>query len=316
MLNEKYYSGRLKIIFLESYKEQKALQSKLNFNKSYFRKIYNERQYLNKLYINYFINVKNKKIYFFSRHYIGYSLGMIERLRLCNEVIYIPDSAADGLPTKNKFPTNFKDIIRLFIYKLIFSSKTSLITIEHEKTTFISNKHLNILTDRIIKRKNRDSRLKEINLMNFNLFPEKKYDVLYFGHNALNVRSSREDMEKTLEDVYNILLKHFPKEKIAYKLHPGRDNDLSMKFGDKIASYIPAEFLINNNVKIYITPYSSALSQVKNQLCISLIDLIPTQNERLKKYIKNRIKKMSVGKLHFPKTYTEFEMIIQKSIYV
>ena len=120
-------------------------------------------------------------------------------------------------------------------------------------------------------------------------------------------------MVQTLQDVYDILLKYFPKEKIGYKLHPGRENDLFMEFGNKIENYIPAEFLFNEKVKIIITPYSSALSHIENKLCISLIDLIPNKNQKLKVYIKDRLKKMSVGKLKFPKTLKDFEKLIKKS---
>ena len=238
---------------------------------------------------------------------------MINRLRSKNKVIFIPDKAADGLPLKNKFPTNTRDFVKSIIYKLIYSSKASLITIEHEKTTFISNRHLNMLTDKIIGKNQRDLELNKIDLASFNLFTDKKYEILYLGHNAYNIRSSKKDMIETLQKVYDIVLQYFPKEKVGYKLHPGRENDISMEFGCEIEDYIPAEFLFNEYVKIYITPYSSAISNMNDKLCISLIDLIPTKNHRLKEYIKGRLNNMSIGKLHFPKTLIDFEKLMKIS---
>ena len=43
-----------------------------------------------------------------------------------------------------------------------------------------------------------------LNMNQFKLFNKTQYDTLYLGHNALNIRSSKKEWERTLMDIYDI----------------------------------------------------------------------------------------------------------------
>jgi len=272
--------------------------------------IIGERVYLKTLYKKYFSNVINTKVFFFSRHYTGYLFYFINKLSYKNKIIYIPDPAADLLPTKTSYIESVNNIIKIIVFKIIFGRKIITVKFMEEFIPSMSTNYIKKITSRMISRKERDRMLVLLDKREFAIYNEFNYDVLYFGHNAKNIRSSRSEWEKILNDIFNILKKYYPEKKIRIKLHPARESDISINVGILVDKYIPAEFLYNRKVKVYITPYSRSLSNLKNGLTISLIDLIPTNNLQYKSKIKERFKKMSYLDHYFPETLDEFENIL------
>jgi len=61
------------------------------------------------------------------------------------------------------------------------------------------------------------------------------------------------------------LSKYFPENEIARKYHPHSPGDKTMiKTGDVLPDFIPAEFLYNDNVKIYLSLFSGSIANVEN----------------------------------------------------
>ena len=165
--------------------------------------------------------------------------------------------------------------------------------------------------DKIISISERENMINSLHIDKYNIWNKEEFSVLFFGHNALNIRSSKTEFEKSLNEVFNILCKYFKENKIASKYHPGRKNDTITTRGVILDDYIPSEFLYSNSTKLYISIYSSSLASIDNGVVISLIDLIANKDSKHKEEVKKRLIDMSKVQIKFPSTFGDFEKIVK-----
>lgn len=314
LLNKRSLDNKINVLYIERYNTEKPIKRNIWYLIFFLSHLLKEKKYLNTFYNTHLRKYNNTTLYFFSRHFTDYSFSFIDKLKLKNDLIYIPDKAADLLPEDSSYPNNIYEFMRLLICKIIYTKNAVLIDVVGEKVISISSKYLDRYTFRRISRKKRDIIIESLNMNQFKLFNKAQYDVLYLGHNALNIRSSKKEWEKTLMAIYDVLRKYIPENKIASKMHPGRINDISVNMGKELDPCIPAEFLFNENIKIYITPYSSSISTLKNGIVISLIDMIPTNNYELRSKYKERFKAMGLIDYYFPSSVNDFEGLLKSII--
>jgi len=303
-ISKTVYENKIKIKFIARY------QSKTSSLSSKLFEIVKEKAFLTNQFNVHFKNIKNYSIYFSSRHFSDYGFFIINNLAINNKIIYIPSPDADLLPTKRKISFKPKQIANFIINKFIFGYRISQSEYISHIFPFMDNSFFNKNVNKIFSITERENMISQLDLNKFKIWNEEKFEVLYFGHNALNIRSSKIVFKKIMNEVFNILSKYFKENKIASKYHPGRVNDTIIKKGTILDNYIPSEFLYSNSIKLYISIYSSSLASIKNGTVISLIDLIPTENSKLKEEVKKRLIDMSRVKIKFPSTLNEFEKII------
>ncbi len=309
-ISEKVYNNDIKIEFIKRYKSKSnSLKNKLLIPKLF--DIVREKKYLANQFNVYFKNAINCSVYFSSRHFSDYGFYIISRLAKNNKIIYIPSPDADLLPKKRKISFKPKRLANLMINKLIFGIGISETEYISHIFPFMDDSFMKKNVDEMVRIPERENMINNLEMNKFKLWNKEQFNVLYFGHNALNIRSSKYEFEKLLNEVFNILCKYFKKNKIASKYHPGRENDTIIKKGIILDDYIPSEFLYSNSTKLYISIYSSSLASIDNGVVISLIDLIANKDSNLKEEVKKRLIDMSKVQIKFPVSLDEFEDIVK-----
>ena len=309
-ISEKVYNNDIKIKFIERFQTKSNKSEKFFFISKLFE-IFREKKYLANQFNIHFKNIKNNSIYFSSRHFSDYGFYIINYLAKNNKIIYIPSPDADLLPTTRKISFKPKRLINLMLNKFIFGVRISETEYISHIFPFMDNYFIKKNVDKTISISERENMINCLSMEKFNIWNKEEFSVLFFGHNALNIRSSKTEFEKSLDEVFNILCKYFKENKIASKYHPGRVNDTIVRKGVILDDYIPSEFLYSNSTKLYISIYSSSLASIDDGVVISLIDLIANKDLNLKEEVKKRLIDMSKVKIKFPRTLGEFEKIVK-----
>ena len=126
-----------------------------------------------------------------------------------------------------------------------------------------------------------------------------KFSVIYFDKDMLRDNLCDKFLyDDELKSIFDLLLKYINKDDLAKKYKPGRTTKLNKKrinYGVIIDDYVPAEFLINSNVKLYLGMTSMAMANIEKGNIISLVNLVsyldPLKEEKI--YSKFRKKKTS-----------------------
>jgi len=311
-VNKKLSYNQISIIYIARYQKHIARTNNIINNLSYLLPdLIGERRHLRDTYTRYFAELSGAQIHFFSQYFADYIYYLLKRLSKSNRLVHIPDPAADLLLKDSAVPTNIIDLARLAIMKLVFG--WDLVMSKHLGNWFpyIPDKFFQKKAIEVIRRDKRDEMLREIDLSKFQVFNVNDYDVIYFCQNALMIRQSRETFKRELAEIFRIICKYFPENKIAVKYHPRGNSDKTIiNAGDVLEDFIPAECLYSENVKMYLTPYSTSIANVERGLAVSLIDLISVKNEKVRQNAKERLLEISNTEILFPKSLDEFEMIV------
>tara|TARA_B100000131_G_scaffold120951_1_gene117979 strand:+ start:18162 stop:19232 length:1071 start_codon:yes stop_codon:yes gene_type:complete len=307
-ISKTIYKNKIKIKFIARYQSK---TSSLSFK---LFEIVKEKAFLTNQFNEYFKNTKNSIIYFSSRHFSDYGFFIINRLAKNNKIIYIPSPDADLLPLKKKVLLKPKQLFKLLSLKLTFGYNIKAGEYISHFFPFIDDRFLKKKVDKIFTFQERDKMINQLNINKFKIWNKNTYDVIYFGHNALNIRLSKVSFENILNQIFNELCKNFEEKKIASKYHPGRKNDTIINKGIIIDDYVPSELINTNKTKLYISIYSSSLATVENGFAISLIDLIPNKDPKHKEEVKKRLIDMSKVEIKFPTNIEEFKFILSKVI--
>ena len=79
---------------------------------------------------------------------------------------------------------------------------------------------------------------------------------------------------------------------------------------DILPSFIPAEFLNSEQVKVYLSPWSSSIANMEKGTAVSLINLISFRDGKVKESIREQLTKMSRTEILFPESLDEFDEIL------
>lgn len=145
---------------------------------------------------------------------------------------------------------------------------------------------------------------------------QDKIDVastLFLSEDLVSLdRVSVSDMENVMSKLHDIL----DKFKFSVKPHPRLSTLYSgFEHADVLPSFIPSEFILNENIKTIIGIESLSLltsvQQTKAQV-ISILDLFNYKDKSIQDSIRNWLMVESNNKILFPKTFEELETLITK----
>lgn len=226
----------------------------------------------------------------------------------------------DGL-SRVKLKT-FKDHIRLLRLKLIYGHELSLICVIIANGTYISDLFMQNYVNDVIEQKESQKLIKSLNYNRFNIFNKYKYRLIYFDQGYIG----RDDVinsqlfKKRMKTIFKVIKKYFNNDEIGIKYHPGDNSAKNWhNVGMEIDRSIPAEYLYNKRVNIYLSFSSGSIGNIgkyKNEkgVVVSLVDYIFNKNEARRTKTKKAILDKSYSKIMFPKSIQEFEKIVVNTL--
>ena len=319
MINEKVFHSTINLIYFDRYHPRRLKNS--GFRKIFYilPDILEERRYLKKIFDKHFAELKGCEVFFFGRGFSSYVFYLVKKLSQRNKIIYFPDSSY--MVSKSKYvpvkysPTNISDLIGLIILKLTYGWDIAMGKLPHTNGfSFMSDNFMKKKVSRIIEGEERNELMKDLDLSRFKIFDVANYSIIYFDENLIECGYVDKDIFRAeLNRIFSILNKYFPEKEIARKYHPCYPGDKTIiKVGDILPDFIPAEWLYNENVKVYLGIYSTSIANVEKGMVISIIDLITFKNDEIKTRLKEVLIQRSKSKILFPSSLDEFEKILAK----
>ncbi len=317
-INDKVFHSAIDIKFIEAYRPRNSKSSgwpgKL-FN--VFWNIWGERRYLKAAYDLNMAGIQQADVYFFRRYFCGNEYFWLNKLKRKNSLIFMPSLSYDYLGIKKAPPANLWELAHLLRWKLAYSSGIAMS--RHPLgllVPYIPDEFLEKNVSRIIDGEDREKMLRELDMQAFRVFSADRYDVMYFHDDLITSGyiTDSSSFNKLLVDIFELLGRYFPENRIGRKFHPSiAEGEMEKPFGIRIPDYIPAEFLFNDNVKVYLGISSMALANVENGQVVSLIDMVTFKDEATGKGLKDIITRAGKTAILFPRTLEEFERIIEKA---
>ena len=323
-INEKVFHNTIEIIYFDLFKSEptKVKNNTLSRGSQAIVSTIKKRRYNRNLYNKYLAEIKGSEIYFFTRFYVPYNLYFLKKLSKNNKLIYmyisrkrtfqeLDEGYGEGL-SKIKID-NIRDLLHLIKLKIEYGFDSTMIRIIIHKVPYIPDKFMKQKVYKIISEEESKKLLGSFDYRQFNVFDVTKYSIIYFDQRYF-YRDNFVDTEifqKEIDAIFNILSKYFTNDEIAIKYHPGDYTDKNkIKIGTILDSFIPAEFLYSDNVKMYLSFSSGSLGNVEKGLAVSLVDIITYKTEEIRKKVKAAILNKSHTDIIFPKSLSEFENIV------
>jgi len=243
---------------------------------------------------------------------ISYSFYILKRLSGVNKLVFMPDEAWDILLVDKYTPANIVDLVGLVMLKLTFGWNIVLGKLPYMKgIPSMPDAFINRKLAKVIDREERSEVMKSFDWSRFQIFDASNYSVIYFDGPLLNGITDDDPHKREFTEIFNILGKYFPEKEIACKDYPTCSGDVSrMEITNVIEGFIPAEFLYNDKVKMYLGINSCAIANAEKGLAVSIIDLITWRSEELKDQLKEVLIQSSKSTILFPKSLEEFERIV------
>lgn len=316
VINERVFHNTINIVYFESYQGrmaggnriEKALRLLLDIL------ILRERQYLKAIFNRYFAELRGAEVFFFNKRFSTYSFYLLKKLSKGNRLVYIYSRSDAGLIRKVT-PINIAELVNLIIWRLVYGRDIVMGELPYWKgIPCMPDKFLNENVDKVIDREESSEIMKDFDLSHFRVFDIGNYSVMYLGQYLVHAGyiSDRDTFRRKLMEIFNILAKYFPDNKIAIKYAPQShgNHDPIIKVGDVLPDFIPAEFLYNENVKMYLSICSTSIANVEKGLAVSLLDLITFKDDETRELLKETLIQRSRSEILFPKSLDEFERIL------
>ncbi len=315
VINERVFHSAINLIYFEPYPARRAEAKGINKMPHIIPDIIKERRYLKESFDKYFAGLEGCEVFFHSRGFNCYSFYLLKRLSKKNSLVYI----SYGSPYMGKYtPANIVDLITLIIFKLIYGHEIAMGKYPDQSPhikgfPYMDDRFMEEKVDRVIEPEEMNDMVKDFDLSEFKIFDAGDYSVIYFDDSLVEAGyiTDRDVFKRELTGIFNVLSKYFPETEIARKYHPGYPDDKTVvEIGDVLPDFIPAEFLYNDNVEMYLSLFSFSLANVEKGLAVSLADLITLKGEKTKNQLRDRLIRTSKSKILFPKSLDEFEKIL------
>jgi len=315
VVNEKVFRNEINLIYLEAY--QKRMAAKVSKTKKafyVFPDIVGERRNLKEFWNKYFAELEACEVFFFSRGFNGLTFYLLKKLSKRNQLLYVSLGSL-GPPYWSKHtPRSIIELANLTIWKLIYGHDVTMGRLPLFKGfLYMPDKFIEKEVNRVMHRAEIDEMMKGFDLSQFRIFDVGAHSIIYFDQDLIGVGyiTDGDTYKRELTSIFSILGKYFPKEEIALKYHPGSsDDEILAKVGGILPSFIPAELLYNDNVKLYLAIFSRSIANVERGLAVSLADLIAFKSDEIRNKLKEDLIEVSKSKILFPKTLDEFEQIL------
>lgn len=316
VINERLFDDEVDIIHFKGYQPKRAGANKMKKLLYLLPDIMKEKRHLKKLFNQNFAGLKEAEVYFSGRGAGTHAFYLLKKLSKTTRLVYVyaPDEI---LPIEEFIPTNLTDFADLVINKLIYGFEIVMGRLSYTHFPCLPDKFLKREVAETIDHAARKKMLRNFDMSRFKeIFDVGNYSVVYYHQDLVQVGyvSNSDTFKKELTEIFNLLSKYFPENEVGLKYHPCSPGDKTvLKFGKIIEDFIPGEFLYNNKVKVYLSPFSCAIANVENGLAVSIVDLITFRDDETRNQLKELLIKRSRSEISFPKTFDEFEKIVVKS---
>ena len=271
------------------------------------------------------IKVNNFDVFFSSIGFTTFGFSIIKKIVRIgnNNIIHIQDPGCDVYTLTDRRSNNLKELIILLIHKFIYGKELCfgyagkiLNTPYFFKISesFI-NKNVNLLIDKHQRMEIQDN----ISISSYSILNKAKYKIVYFDKDMVRDGLCEPIQYKNdIEKIFKCLLNHINPNELIKKYKPLRStlsNKSLINYGIIAEDYIPAEMLYSSNVKIYLGITSMAMSNIKEGIVISIVNLIQFHDEIKKnRSVDNLEKRKKVKNIFYPRNINEFEKLIKKYI--
>jgi len=311
-INEKVFHDEINLIYLEPYQPGRAKARGMNKIPHVFPDIIRERQYLKETWTKHFAELAGCEVFFLSRGFSGLKFYLLKKLSERNRLVYI--STQSPSRTSKYTPANIFEWANLAMWKLTYGRDVVLGRTPFLKgVLYMPDRFMDKEVDRIIDVKERDEMMESFDLSPFRVFDVGSYSVIYFDQDLTGAGyiSNSNMFKQELTGIFDILGKYFPQKEIALKYRPGYSGDKTMiKAGAILPTFIPAEWLYNESVRVYLGIFSRSIANVGKGLVISIADLISFKSDEIRNEQKEELIQVSKSKILFPKSLDEFERIL------
>ena len=316
VLNEKVLNNSLELIYYPPYKSR--WRQKKCIKKWFYLlpDILNERCNIRRFFNNHFKDLEGATIIFSSPGYTGIKIYALRRLSKRNRLIYRKSAP----PYMGRYsPKSLRDIVTLLMYKITYSKDTQIGQYPADRPytkgfPLMPDSFMKDSVDSVIDWSNRAELMKDFAWEKYSVFNTGDVKVIYFHQDLVDrYVPDRDTFKRELDEIFKVVLKHFPEKEIARKYHPSHEHNKDIvTTGEEIPVYIPAELLYSNSIKVYLGISSSAIANVRGGQAISLIELITYTDEGAKKQLKEILINSSLSEVLFPASLEELEQILIK----
>jgi hypothetical protein len=314
VINERVFQNGIKIIFIDVYRGQGSKTgNKIKKALNLLPDLFKEKRYLKSIFNIYLAGLRGADVFFFSRFFCTIDFYFLKKLDKSNRLVYMQSPVYDALAIEQVRPGKLIDLAYLTRWKLAYGY--GIVLGKHtlgQKVPIIPDRFFREHVDKVIDQKERDTALRDFDLSRFRVFNVGYYSFIYFHDDLVQYGyiSDAKAFLEILNKAFQILKKHFPAENVACKYHPSSDKTM-IQFGDVLPDFIPAEFLYNDNVKMYLGLSSMALAHVEKGMVVSLMDMVPFRDDKTRGGLKEIMIRASKSKILFPKSLPEFEQILK-----
>lgn len=314
VINERLFHNTIDIIYFEGYQPRRAKAKGVKKALYLLPDIRKEKQYLKGFFDEHFAGLKGAEVYFSGKGFGTYAFYFMKKLSKTNRLVYV-HCQGEELTIEEFTPTNLIDLADLVINKLIYGFGIAMGRLPHIQFPCIPDKFLKKEVAETIDHEARNEMMKDFDLSRFKEIFDigNNYRVIYFDQYLVEVGyvTDRDTYRRELTEIFNVVSKYFPKNEIAHKYHPDYDGDeTGIKIGNVIERFMPAEFLYNDNVKMYLSITSCSIANVEKGLAVSLADLITFRDNETRNQLKELLMRMSHSEILFPKSLDEFEKLL------
>ena len=314
VLNEKVFNNELELIYYPQYAPRWAETKGIKRLLYILPDILGERRHLKRFYNRHFARLEGADIMFPSPGFSGAKIYALKKLSKRNKLIFLDP----GPPYMSRYsPRSLRDIATLLMYKMIYGKNVQLGQYPSDNPwskgfPLIPDSFMKNSIDSVIDWSNRDEIMEDFAWEKVRVFDTGDHKVIYFHQDLVGRYGiDRDTFSRELNSIFDIVLRYFPEKEIARKYHPGHDyNKDVITVGEELPIYIPAEFLYNEKVQIYLGISSNAIVSVRGGQAISLIDLITFRDNKVRAGFKERLMRTSRTEILFPSSLDGLEGMI------
>ncbi|GEM_PF-2156411 len=315
LVNEKAFQSKLKVVYFDAYRGRIGKPGSRIIKAFFlFPEIIQERRYLRSVFKKRLALIQGADVFFFGMDFNPVIYYLLNAFGKTNRLVFMPDPMYDSVSIPEANPSNLIEMVHLLRYKLIYGR--DMVLGKHplrQKVPRMPDSFFETRVDRVISGGERESMIKGFDVSRIMLLDDSDYGIMFFHEELVeqDYISDASTFERILADVFNVIRKHLPEDKVAIKYHPGYpESKTAVPFGIRLPDFIPAEFLYNDKIKMYLGISSRALSNVEKGLAVSLINIVNFKSETVKERLKEMLIKSSHSEILFPESLDEFERIL------
>lgn len=315
IINEKVFNNSLELIYYPQYKRRLTEARGIKKLLYYLPDILGERRHMKQFYNKYFAQLEDATVMFSTPGYTGIKIYVLRRLRKKNKLVYRDTGGLFHMGKRS--PRSLREIATLLYYKIVYGIETQLgqfPSVNPWSTGFplMPDSFMKNSVNNVIDWSNRSEIMADFPWEKYNIFDTSEHKVIYFHQDWVGrYVPDRDIFSRELNDIFNVLLRHYPEEEIARKYHPGHElNKDVIEIGEELPMYIPAQILYSDKVQIYLGISSSSIVNVRGGQAISIINLISLNDENIRERYKERLIRDSRTQILFPKSLEELEQIL------